>query len=242
VPTSQERYQQRVAKLKQRFPERPIHHRIDHNPSACQPGCFYHEEDQTKHDHREVQDRAGRWYRRGILRDPAAAKPAPPRPRSDSNSGAAILVAPRLSPDWQREATDPAMQAIIDRHMLELKAFVQEEKEPAVHLQPPVPDSPGLPQPVRAPSLRVLRRQLAQAQTPPPQAGKRPPTTPDSPQEAPKKHHLEANDEQGVVHPVPSVVVVVPMNSSRLPLPEMLATGTPTVGPLSAAQSSPIHV
>jgi hypothetical protein len=163
VPTTRERYQQRIEKQRHRFPERPIHHRNDYNPSACQPGCYYHEEDPSKHDHRVLRGRDGRSYRRAILLRPAAARPAPPPPpqrSNDSSSSNAIPDAPPLDPDWQRAPIGTEMAIVIAQHISRVDdpAHYQDEaeaEEPAqqqrlVQQRPPLPAS--------RPQLSLARR------------------------------------------------------------------------------------
>ena len=213
VPTARERYQQRIEKQKQRFPERPIHSRVDYNPSACQPGCFYHEEDQNKHDHRELRGWDGRSYKRGILRYPAAAKPAPAHSHHHSaataaaaaaaavaaaaTTGSAVPDAPPLDPDWHQASMSTVMGIAIAKHnsMHDGSAWHRKERR-----RPRSPHSSNtnsrseLPPATRLPVLFCDDDRIPP--TPPPQAGKRQPTTPDSPQEPPKKHQPGHSDDQ----------------------------------------------
>jgi hypothetical protein len=273
VPTARERYQQRIEKQKQRFPERPIHSRFDYNPSACQPGCYYHEEDQNKHDHRELHGWDGRSYKRGILRYPAAAKPAPSsspqRSNSSSNSSSSSSSssdsdssnsnsstapdAPTLHPDWHQGSVSTVVGIAIAKHnsMHDASGTAPEGKEETKESpqQQPVPQQRQLPaqngrQPSTTRPSRILPRRPLPPTPPPPLAGKRQPTTPDSPQDAPKRHQLGHTDDQNQL-PLPPLAAVAEAATGtiRLPLPDLLATNTAVASSSShSAQSSPRHV
>ena len=268
VPTAQERYLQRIEKQKQRFPQRPIHSRVDYNPSACQPGCFYHEEDQNKHDHREVRGWDDRWYKRGILRYPAAAKPAPalqPSPKRSNNSdsssssssgssssnstGSAVHDAPPLDPNWHEVSMSTEMGLAIAKHNSMRDSMAPEEMEEAKdspqqqHHQPQ-----RLPPATRLPV--ILRRPSRMPPTPPPQTGKRQPTSPDSPQEAPKKHQPgHSDDHSRLALPLPVAAAADlasdSLSSQRLPLPALLVSDSllpSTTVPPHSAESLPLYV
>ena len=266
VPTARERYLQRIEKQKQRFPQRPIHSRVDYNPSACQPGCFYHEEDQNKHDHREVRGWDDRWYKRGILRYPAAAKPAPalqPSPQRTNNSssssssgssssnstGSPVHDAPPLDPNWHEVPMSTEMGLAIAKHNSMRDSMAPEEKEEAKdstqqqHHQPQ-----RLPPATRLPV--ILRRPSRMPPTPPPQTGKRQPTSPDSPQEPPKKHQPGHSDDHGrLALPLPVAAAADlasdSLSSQRLPLPALLVSDSllpSTTVPPHSAESLPLYV
>ena len=258
IPTARERYQQRIEKLKQRFPERPVHRHVDYNPSACQPGCFYHEEDQNKHDHKELRGQGGRRYKRGILRYPAAAKPAPalepsPQHGNSSNSssnrdptGNPVHDPPPLDPDWHQAPMGIEMDLAIAKHRATCESMAPEEEEAKDSPQQQQHQQPQRPPGTRPPV--ILRRPSRMPPTPPPQAGKRQPTSPDSPQEPPKKHQPgHSDDHDGLAPPVPVAAAadIASSSSQRLPMPALLVSDSlppsPTRPPHSA-QSSPLYV
>jgi len=209
VPTAKERHQQRMEKLQHRFPDRPLHLPIDYNPSACQPGCFYHEEDKTKHDHRELRDTRGRVSKRGILGNPAAAKLAPVPSPSGSSGPSGSRISPPGSPLAVQE--NKGESATENKTGSQQQPFIPEQKQ-------------GL----RYGLVGLAKRPRALPATPAPLAGKRGPSTPGSPQEAPKKHQTDSD-----------AIVVAPGHIGSLPVPALLAK-SPTHPPASG-QSSPIH-
>jgi hypothetical protein len=217
------RYEQNVEKRKQQFPDRPIHKRTDHNPSACEPGCFYHDDDLTKHRHDEMHDRYGQLCRRGILRNPRAAKPRPESPSSSRNSddnkhhsNSSVPDAPPLDPEWQSVRVEESVATIIAIHVSRADIATQ---------------------PTQAKSISILGRAIPKPPSSPPPAppsnlGKRPPSTPSTPQEPPKKH---------VGQPAASADSNwVPSSFTPLPCPPQLLTPPLQLTPPSSTLS-PSH-
>ena len=173
-----ERHERSIEKRKQQFPDRPTHRRTDHNPHACELGCFYHEEDKTKHDHRSLRDRDGRPgpFRRGILRYPAPERkqqPVPvvalaaPAPASRRNISSATV--PPLSPDWHGRPLSSALQDAVAKNLSIGEGINEHERDieqiarnrilprprasslPAT-ASPPVLFAPGVPQSLERPN------------------------------------------------------------------------------------------
>jgi len=203
VVTPREERNRRYQKKKKRAAEeeqQPARdrRRREHNPDACRDGCFYREPNRSLHDHSEVTGRhTGRKYPRGILWHPAAAaakpraaasasaSPSPDRTRSSTGNSNGSDRDAEMAAEEQPSAGDQAAadEEEADFELEPEKSDGKEEKQPK-KVRKPVITLRGQSQTQNGP---ISFRPAGTPKTPMSLAGKRPPTSPSTPQDSAKQ-------------------------------------------------------